>query len=257
MTEPNEATKKALANPLERALEIIRAAEEEGAVLKILGGLAIAKLAPNGSSHPSLKRVYKDIDFISNKESSKKLKKAFEKVGLRPEERFNALHGYNRLLYYDGEKRIDVFLDEFRMCHTWNLKDRLSHYKITIPPSDLLLTKLQIYEINEKDIKDTVAFLVDFSAGEKDSENTFDVNYIAKLLANDWGFYKTVTLNIDRVLQYLPNLNLEENLSKKVENELKTLRQKIEEEPKSLKWKMRAKIGEKVRWYELPEEVGN
>ena len=34
------------------------------------------------------------------------------------------------------------------------------------------------------------------------------------------------------------------------------MRQAMEAAPKSVRWKMRARVGEKVTWYELPEETG-
>ncbi|MEM0294541.1 MAG: hypothetical protein QXF93_08105, partial [Saccharolobus sp.] len=76
-------------------------------------------------------------------------------------------------------------------------------------------------------------------------------NYIAKILSDDWGFYKTYTINHDRVLEFLkedPNRSI-------IEPKLLKLREIIEKFPKSIKWKIRAKVGEKVKWYEEPEEV--
>jgi hypothetical protein len=87
--------------------------------------------------------------------------------------------------------------------------------------------------------------------GEKDDERTLDYNHIAKILSEDWGFYKTYTINHDRMLEFLredPNKNI-------IESKLIKLREIIEKHPKSVKWKMRAKIGERVKWYEEPEEV--
>lgn len=165
--------------------------------------------------------------------------------------RFNALHGDRRLMFYDPQldSTIDVFLDVFEMCHKITLKDRLTIMPYTIPPSDLLLTKLQIVKLTENDVKDVFALLTDLNLSNHDDEENIDANYIAKLLSDDWGFYTTVTDNIDRLLnEFSPPSNVAEKL--------KALKDKIEKEPKSLKWKMRAKVGRKVKWYEEPEEVG-
>ena len=196
-------------------------------------------------------RKYKDLDFFGISDQSKKISEILEGFGMIPNRRFNALHGDRRLMFYDPQldSTIDVFLDIFEMCHKIVLKNRLTIMKYTIPPSDLLLTKLQIIKITENDIKDIFALLTDLDLGDHDDEKTIDSGYIAKLLANDWGFYTTVTDNIQKIIsEYNPPLNVAEKL--------KSLMKKLEDEPKSLKWKMRAKIGRKIKWYEEPEEVG-
>jgi hypothetical protein len=35
------------------------------------------------------------------------------------------------------------------------------------------------------------------------------------------------------------------------------LREHSDEVPKPMKWKLRAKVGDRVQWYQLPEEVGH
>nr|WP_236748910.1 hypothetical protein [Acidianus manzaensis] len=167
--------------------------------------------------------------------------------------RFNALHGYNRLMFYDPvlESTIDIFLDEFMMCHKLVLKDRLKLYYPTIPPSDLFLTKMQIINLTENDKKDIAALLYDFEIGEKDDQKVMNANYIADILSQDWGFYKTYTINHDRIIEFLKdNQNSNQIIPK-----LNKIREIVEKHPKSMKWKMRAKVGEKVKWYEEPEEV--
>lgn len=172
-----------------------------------------------------------------------------------PNKRFNALHGFIRLMYYDPvlESTVDVFLDEFNMCHKLVLKNRLSVMKYTVPSSDLLLTKLQIVKITENDFKDVGALLYDLEFSDHDSETTIDLNYIVELLSDDWGFYTTVMDNISKGMEYFFSYSKEGNV---VIGKLKTLKETLEKSPKSLKWKMRAKIGRKVKWYEEPEEVG-
>jgi hypothetical protein len=41
-----------------------------------------------------------------------------------------------------------------------------------------------------------------------------------------------------------------------VVDRLSRLRSGFEEVPKSRGWKLRARVGDRKRWYELPEEVG-
>ncbi|ACP36846.1 conserved hypothetical protein [Sulfolobus islandicus Y.G.57.14] len=236
---------------LNRAIEVIDKANNEGITLRAIGGAAIALIAKKGSElYP---RVYKDIDYFGLSSQSSKISKFLEGIGLIPNKRFNALHGHTRLMFFDPiiNSTVDVFLDEFIMCHKLVLKDRLRIMKYTIPTSDLFLTKMQIIQLTENDEKDIAALLYDVELGERDDEKTMDYNYIAKILSEDWGFYKTYTINHEKILKFLINDKNREI----IEPKLLKLREIIEKHPKSIKWKMRAKIGEKVKWYEEPEEV--
>ncbi|ADX84043.1 hypothetical protein GO599_07210 [Sulfolobus islandicus] len=236
---------------LNRAIEVIDKANNEGITLRVIGGAAIALIAKKGSElYP---RVYKDIDYFGLSSQSSKISKFLEGIGLIPNKRFNALHGHTRLMFFDPiiNSTVDVFLDEFIMCHKLVLKDRLRIMKYTIPTSDLFLTKMQIIQLTENDEKDIAALLYDVELGERDDEKAMDYNYIAKILSEDWGFYKTYTINHEKILKFLINDKNREI----IEPKLLKLREIIEKHPKSIKWKMRAKIGEKVKWYEEPEEV--
>ncbi len=224
-------------------------------MLRLIGGAAVALLSKQGSE--VFKRNYKDIDLFGLSSQSRKISSFLDSIQMIPNKRFNALHGFIRLMYYDPvlESTVDVFLDEFNMCHKLVLKERLKAMtKYTIPPSDLLLTKLQIVQITENDFKDIAALLYDLELADHDSESTIDKNYIVKLLSDDWGFYTTVTDNIDKTIEYL-STNYQA-VAKSVVDKLKDLKEALERSPKSIKWKMRAKIGRRVKWYEEPEEVG-
>lgn len=236
---------------LNRAMEVISKANEKGIILRLIGGAAIAYLAPNGSK--LFPRNYKDADYFGLSSQRKEIISLLESLGMEANKRFNALHGASRLMFYDPvlDSTIDVFLDEFRMCHKLILKDRLKIYSPTIPPSDLFLTKMQIINLTENDKKDIAALLYDFEVGDKDEGKTLDANYIATILSEDWGFYKTYTINHDRVVEYLKN----NPYSSQILPKLNKIRERVEVHPKSLKWKMRAKIGERVKWYEEPEDV--
>ncbi|EQD45624.1 Phosphoribosyltransferase domain protein [mine drainage metagenome] len=240
---------------LNKSIEIISKAHEEGIPVRLLGGLAVAYLAPNGRAIPEFSRESNDIDLFSLSSHSGKLSRFLKKNGIVSDSRFNALHGVKRQQYFYGETKVDLLLDEFRMCHRLPLKSRLSMANITIPPSDLLLTKLQIYEINEKDIKDILALLHDLKMGNADTHTSIDAGYIADLLSNDWGLYRTVTMNLEKVNGYLESTSLEPKKKRRVSEEIEYLKNAIELRPKSIGWKLRARVGDKVRWYELPEEV--
>ncbi|MFB6469782.1 MAG: hypothetical protein TU36_000875 [Vulcanisaeta sp. AZ3] len=243
---------------LKRGLSMVNACDEDKAICRLLGGVAVYYLVHDIYQEvPALARVPKDIDLAGRRKESQRLIKALEGLGLVADKRFNALHGWERLKFVDPQfnLKVDVFLDTFRESHVIELDDRLGVFTPTIPPSDLLMTKLQIWEINEKDIKDIIAMLYKLELSDKDSSSTIDINRIIQLTSNDWGLYKTTTINLDRTINYMNTIELPMNVKDRVTNNISMLRQRIEEAPKSIKWRMRAAIGERVKWYETPEEA--
>lgn len=185
----------------------------------------------------------------------KEIGSLFPELGYKPRERFNAMQGYRRMIFEDliHQRRVDIFLDVFQMCHNFNFKDRLSIDSTTIPLADLLATKLQIVEINTKDIKDILSMLVDHDVGEDDHPEVINGKYLAALCSNDWGVYKTFTTNLNKLFLELNEQGLLGDQKALAEQRMLHLKKLIDDAPKSLRWKLRAKIGEKVPWYNLPE----
>jgi len=242
-----------LENPVEEAARVIDAAQAGGVVLRLFGGVSFWFRCPS-ASHPALRRKYVDVDFMGHSKQSREIKHLFVSLDYVPRDKFNALQGYRRLIFNDmaNQRRVDVFLDVFEMCHSFNFKDRLEVDAKTIPLADMLVTKIQIIDVNEKDLKDAVCLFADYDVGTGDKD-TINGAYIAKLCASDWGVYKTFTMNLDRLLAKLNDLGLEDDVKTSVRTRVSRLKTMIEEKPKDLRWKMRARIGEKVKWYELPE----
>jgi hypothetical protein len=242
-----------LADPVEETKRIIETAREGKITLRLFGGVSFFYRCPS-ATHRSLKRNYVDIDFMAHEKQSRPIKDLFGKLGYVPRDRFNAMQGHRRLIFNDMEnqRRVDIFLDVFEMCHKFNLKERLEIDQYTIPLADMLATKLQIVEMNEKDLKDILCVLTDYDVGEKDSE-MINGSYLAKLSGDDWGIYKTFTMNLDKLLGTVAEKDLDQSQKDMVTARIGRLRKMIEDSPKSLRWKMRARLGESVQWYELPE----
>ena len=243
-----------LESPIDEAKRIIEVAQQRKIVLRLFGGVSFYFRCPS-AKHRILQRNYVDIDFMGHAKQSREIKQLFVELGYAPRERFNAMQGFRRLIFNDigHQRRVDIFLDVFEMCHKFNFKDRLEIDQYTISLADMLATKLQIVEINEKDIKDILSMLIDHELGSEDSPEVINGSYLAKLCGEDWGVYKTFTLNIKRLLDTVDNYGLEEGQKKLVVERASILSKMIEDAPKSIKWKMRAKVGERVQWYELPE----
>jgi hypothetical protein len=239
----------------EEVVRVVDAARERGIHLRVIGGVAVKLHCPS-AAHRSMSRTYGDVDFIGYRSERTDVARLMEDLGYEPNRRFNALQGHRRLLFDNPELGYDadIFLDVFPMCHELNLVGRLEVDEYTVPIEELLLSKLQVIELNEKDVKDSFAVICDHDIADKDDRETIDPGFITRLCGEDWGWYKTLTMNIDKIVGLAEDY-LEEGQSELCVERLTRLRRLIEEAPKSTKWKMRARIGEKKRWYNLPEEV--
>ncbi len=239
----------------EEVRRVVDAARERGLHLRVIGGVAVKLHCPS-AEHRSMARRYGDVDFMGYRKERTEVSRLMEDLGYEPNRRFNIVQGHRRMLFdhpdlgYDA----DVMLDVFVMCHELNFVGRLEVDEYTVPIEELLLSKMQVIELNEKDIKDSYAMLFDHEVAEVDDVDAIDSRFIAKLCSDDWGWYKTLTMNIDKITDLAGDF-LEEKQKEVVVERLGRLRRAIEEAPKSMKWKMRARVGEKKRWYDLPEDV--
>ncbi len=241
----------------DEAKRILDEAKARGITLRLFGGVAVKYHCPS-ASHRSLQRAYPDLDFFGTKKQGRLVRKLLLDLGYQPNQRFNALHGTTRLIYEDtvNQRVVDVFLEVFKMCHTLQIGPRLQLDDYTIPITDLLLTKLQVVEVNEKDVRDLIAILRDHPvvtsvpAGEKES---IDAGYVAKLCSEDWGLEKTLTLTLKKIPGFFPRYDLDAETKRVVEDRVNELLSRISSSPKSLRWRLRGAVGEKARWYDLPE----
>jgi hypothetical protein len=236
------------------AERLLALADEQKVDLRLLGGVAVRLHAPDVP--PALDRVYKDLDFAITKKASGPLDQMLRDAGYTPHVSFNAMHARERGLFFDDDhgRQVDVFVDSFRMCHAIPLADRFGVEKGTVPLAELLLTKLQIIEVNEKDIRDMVLLLHGHAVEEHD-EDAVNGARIAELCASDWGLWRTITANLDRCREHVNDYDLSNGDREQIAARFDQLLARVEAEPKSRGWKLRAKVGERKRWYDLPEEV--
>ena len=240
---------------MQESQRILRAAEDRKVVLRLLGGLAVRVHSPS-ASHRILEREYADIDVMGLRKQSKDIKALFSELGYAPREIFNALQGDRRLIFNDlnNQRRVDVFLDVFEMCHHFDFRKRLLLDKNTISLSDLLATKLQVVHMTEREYKDLIALIHDHELGDSDTPETINGRYLSQLCAENWGIYKTFTISISNTMLALTQYQLDPQDQEIVSARLQELLNMIEAAPKTMAWKIRASLGDKKRWYELPEE---
>jgi len=241
---------------LKEAERIISTAESQDITLRLMGGTAFGIRCPS-AKHRAVARTYPDIDLVGLKKQSRTIRGFFMSIGYEENKMFNALRGSTRLMFFDtpNKRRIDIFLDDFDMCHRIDLHDRLKIDSKTLSLADLLATKLQVVKTNEKDIKDMVALLLDHDVATSDEPEKVNGKRLAKLCAEDWGIYKTFTSVLAKILIVMEQLDLTPDERKLVKDRIERLSKMIEDEPKSMKWKMRARVGEKAMWYKLPDDL--
>jgi len=256
------------------ALKIVNEGAKLKVNLRLLGALAIRIHCEEFSElHRKLKRlgsedrVFTDIDLIGYSKERNKVRMLMEDVfGFRYSDQFMLMHGKERLLYFhpEGLYHVDIFFDKLKFSHDIYFgssqdKGRLSLDFPTISLADLLLEKLQIHEINEKDIKDIIVLLRAHDISVEDQKEAINAKYIAKVLADDWGFWYDAKMNLDKVRFYMGKY-LEDGILSKMDFEdvcgkLEKLINFIDGEPKTKNWKKREKIGTNKKWWRPVEEI--
>jgi hypothetical protein len=237
---------------VERALDLVERARERGLELRILGSLAYRLHCPaNLALFEEMQRDLTDVDLAARGDQRKDVRRFLEELGYEIDQDLLVTTEGKRYAFSDPESKmvVDVFFDELFFCHPIPLRDRLALDFPTITPTDLLLEKTQIVEINPKDIKDSLVLLLEHSV-DASGPDAIDSAYIAGLLANDWGFYYTVTTNLGELRRHLDDGPLTKEQAAVISQRIDGLASAIEKEPKTGKWKLRARIGPRKRWYQ-------
>jgi hypothetical protein len=222
--------------------------------LRLLGGVAVWCTCPSARV-PPLQRDYGDSDFIGRGGERKAITAFMEEQGYEADRMFNALHGATRLNFHDPARGrpVDVLLDRFTMAHELDLRESVSSDGLTIAPADLLMTKLQVVSINDKDVRDVLALLVDHDLSERDGD--LSLRRILDLTANDWGLEHTIHRSLATVAELAEPIGLPTEQLESVRRRIDALAEALHSAPKGRKWKLRARVGERVKWYEEPEEA--
>lgn len=240
------------------AKKIIELAGSKGAPLRLIGALAFhLHCSDYNYIHKKWGRVFTDTDFVAYAEHAPLITETYKELGYQDNEMVTTLYGSHRMVFDNPLTGMhsDIFFDKLDFCHVLELRDRLDIDELTIPLAELFLEKMQIYQINEKDIIDTMMLIVEHPVGESDVE-TINAPVIAKVLASEWGFWRTVTGNIEKLLQLNKKTDLFDEEEKELINErIAEIVKYVENEPKPLTWKMRSKIGDKVKWYKDVDEL--
>lgn len=239
---------------------IVSAAQAVGAPVRVLGSLGVSIHCP-ATAHllPSFKRTYSDIDLAAYRRHAKDLTRILAEAGY-VEDRQLAIDSEGRRGLYDHASNgthVDVFFDVLEFCHPIALAGRLERDSPTLPVADLLLSKLQIVKINEKDVIDAILLVLEHPIAEGDDEgDALDARRVAEACAGEWGLWRTLTWNLDKMAALARTYSqLDDQQRSLVETRIAELHARIEREPKPLAWRVRAKVGERRQWWTDVEEV--
>lgn len=261
---------RTLGDPLAEALRLISLADDRGLQVRLMGGLAFHAQAPTWTAR--IDRDGRDLDLATRGRDRKALVELLVDEGYTPDRQYNALYGHKQLYFVDVPRRrpVDILVDKLEMCHQFEFAGRLGATHPTLPLAELLMSKLQVVKINRKDVLDALILLSEHPLGEADGIGEADdkraminVRRILELTSADWGWWRTTTGNLDKLQQFLAGditpseLDVGRPLRFDPAAQIVALRTRINDAPKSTKWKMRSRVGDRMSWYELPEEVGH
>ncbi len=235
---------------------LIDAANAKNIQVRAIGGLAVE--AHNIKKHPLFRREFGDLDFVIAGKQRRDFESFMPTVNYSPHKQFNVLNGDQRQIYYhnDNDMKIDIFVGNFEMCHKIPLENRLTFDPVTIPLAELFLSKAQIVELNRKDALDITSVLLNNETGSSDNE-TINLKIIAQLCSQDWGLYKTTSINLGRVVDIVheKDINLSESERDLIMSRVQSIQKTFEEMPKPIAWQLRDRVGTRVKWYIEVEEV--
>ncbi len=255
MGKQDRAERDKFENELKR---IIKASDDAGVILRVIGSLAFQLHCPKfGYLQQAMGRAYTDLDFAAYGKQTGEIRSLMSKLGYADNKEVFIVSGGERAIFDRPQigLHVDVFYEKLDFCHVIRWENRLEVDKPTIPLAEMLLEKMQIVQINEKDVIDTIMLLIEHPLGDKDAE-TINIKRVSELCAADWGLWRTTTMNLDKVRQLAQGYKqLTAAQKKEVESQVVEALARIESAPKSMAWRLRARVGDRVKWYKDVDEV--
>ena len=255
MGEQNQSERDKFENELKR---ILKTGGESGIILRVIGSLAFKIHCQKfGYLQAAMGRAYTDIDFAAYGRQTKQIQELMTRLGYKENQEVFIVSEGQRAIYENPASglHLDVFYEKLDFCHAIYWAGRLEIDSPTIPLAELILEKMQIVQINEKDIIDTIMLLLEHTLGDNDKE-VINIKRIAGICGNDWGFWRTVTMNLEKVRVLAQGYSqLTSEQKSRVESQVNEALARIEKEPKSLAWRLRARVGDRVKWYKDVDEV--
>ncbi len=255
MAEQGRAERDKFENELKK---IIKASDNAGVLLRVIGSLAFQMHCPEfGYLQQVMGRAYTDIDFAAYSKQTKEIKVLMAALGYSENREVFIVSEGERAIFDKSEigMHIDVFYEKLNFCHVIRWTGRLEVDSPSIPLAEMLLEKMQIVQINEKDIIDTIMLLLEHPLGDIDKE-TINIKRVAELCSTDWGLWRTTTMNLDKVRRLAQGYEqLTSEQKKKISTQVENAMTRLDNAPKSMAWQLRARVGDRVKWYKDVDEV--
>jgi hypothetical protein len=243
---------------LDHAYRIIDEGQQKRATLRLLGAVAFHIHCPEYRHYQAeANRVFTDLDFAAYFKDNMAIRGVFEKLGFQEDREVAVVYARQRLVFDHSRSslHLDVFFDKLDFCHPIPWAGRLELDSPTIPLVELLLEKMQIIKLNEKDVIDTLMLMREHSLGVDDHEK-INAKRIARMCVQDWGLWRTITMNLGKVSALAEGYPwLPKDDRSVIQQRIAELLATIDKEPKSAAWKARNAVGDRIRWYKDVSEV--
>lgn len=234
------------------AVALAEAAAARKLVLKLAGSAGVRLSSPEAERLVGLLRPPpKDLDYLCRARDRNGLQALFVERGYAVDrDMLVAMEGQRYAFRHGGTGlKIDLFVDRLEFCHTVEPGRRLEAPGIALGGEDLLLHKLQIQKPTRGDLADLGVMLSLQDVGP----GGFDRTLLLEPLQADWGFCHTVERNLGAVAAhaeaggYAP---LGAEAGPRIAACARAFLALIEAAPKSMRWKLRARIGERMQWWQ-------
>jgi hypothetical protein len=255
MGEQGRAERDKFENELRR---ILKASEESRVVLRVIGSLAFQMHCPKfGYLQQAMGRAYTDLDFAAYGKQANVVRELMGTLGYTDNKEVFIVSGGERAIFDRPEIgfHVDVFYNKLDFCHVIHWEGRLEVDNPSIPLAEMLLEKMQIVQINEKDIIDTIMLLLEHPLSDQDHE-TINIKRVAELCGADWGLWRTVTMNLEKVRLLSQGYEqLSDEQKRTIDTQVKSAVSALDKQPKTMAWQLRARVGDRVKWYKEVDEV--
>jgi len=245
---------------LAEGLRLIEKGQRRGVPLRLLGAVAVRLHCPTWRHlYEGMDRPITDLDLMALGKHNVAVQDLLGSQGYVADQDVMRFFGSHRHIYEHPDRpglKVDIFFGALRFCHVVDFTRRLEIDYPTVSLADLVLEKMQIVEINAKDLKDTLVLLCEHAPSETEKPEHVNLGYLCSVLGNDWGYYHTVTTNLVKTREYLAEMTVFGPEPRRIVSErLDEILQALKAAPKTLKWRLREKVGTKAKWYTDVEEV--
>jgi hypothetical protein len=260
---------------LKEAIGIVEKAQSRGLFLRMLGSLAVYKNSVSSGYSDVFKSLarfgegmpfFTDLDLAAYGKQRDHIDRLFKEMSFEPDAMVNSIFGHKRLIYYHPQRKyhIDVFLNRLEFSHDVEFGEKPGSGRLeldypTISAADIVLEKLQIHQINRKDLVDLIMVFIVHDVQDQSTKNAVDGGYIAQVLSDDWGFWYDATTNLGMVKSLLNEFMKEGKLTAALGQ---TALQRIDKlldivvsTPKSRNWGKRAKAGTSKPWFREVDDI--